>query len=235
MTRSLRTGVFPLGAVIALAFLFVLPGTGSAAPINFETTITADGTVQTFAGAFNTDNEVALIRFVLGEGDFSFGANTTSYAALPVGGFDPVLSLYFAPTEQTPLSEYSLFTYVGADGGVFPAIFDDQDLDAGLWDSSLALTLSSAGAYILALSQTGNFPHEIFSFDWDTEAPCGIDAACPPPEGRDLSFSVSTQLTPVVTTPTPVPEPGTLSLLALSFVAAARLRRRWRAAVTTRQ
>ena len=237
MTKRVPTGVSFLRAVLALTIVSLAPAAASAAPIRFDQTIVADGASQTFNGSFITDNEAAVIRFVLGEGVYNLSAFTTSYAALPVGGFDPVLTLYVAPTLDASLDQYLRYTYdpdgPDPDGTLneVAATFDDIDFDANLYDSSLFLTLTGNRAYVLALTQTGNLTHEDFTFDWDEDAPCGVDAACEPLPDRDLSFSVSTQLTPIDTTP--VPEPGTLALLALGSLATAFVRRRRRGVVPT--
>ena len=67
-----------------------------------------------------------------------------------------------------------------------------------------------------------------FGWDYDPEFRCQPGGLCEHPE----TFSVETRLTPADSTP--VPEPGTLSLMALGSLATAALRRRRRAAVTTR-
>jgi len=220
----LRAYLFP--PVLALAIVAFVTRPASADAILHEYDVAADGTLQTFTGDFVWDNDVALITFVLGEGTFDLLASTTSNAD---GGFDPVLSLYYALTADDPLT---LYTYTAADGGVYPAIFDDTD--AGL-DSSLALTLTQAGIYVLAITQTGNFAHEDFSFDWGAdEFQClagTVDGVCGGLfGGYDATFAGSLSVTDVNT----VPEPGTLSLLGLGALATC-LRRRHRKVVTTRQ
>jgi hypothetical protein len=218
--------VFLLRTVFALGFACVLPGVAAAAPIVHEFDATADGTVQNFGGLFDFDSDVALVKFVLGEGVFDFTASTTSFAG---GGFDPVLSLYYALAPGDPLTQY---TYIGADGGEYPAIFDDSD--AG-YDSALALTLSRAGIYVLALTQTGNFAYENFAFNWDDDAfqcALGAEGVCAQsPDSGLRAFAGTLQVTDTNT----VPEPGTLSLIALGSLATAALRRRRLVGATTRQ
>ena len=218
----LRAYLFP--PVLALAIVALAPRPASADALTYD--VNADGTLQTFAGEFTFDNDVALVTFVLGEGTFDLLASTTSYAD---GGFDPVFSLYYALTADDPLM---LYTFTASDGGVYPAIFDDTD--AGL-DSSLALTLTQAGIYVLAITQTGNFAHEDFSFDWGAdEFQClagTVDGVCGELfGGYDATFAGSLSVTDV----NAVPEPGTLSLLGLGALATC-LRRRHRRVVTTRQ
>jgi hypothetical protein len=229
----MRVPLCPL--VLALAIVAFVTRPASADAIVHDYDVAADGTLQTFTGDFEWDNDVALITFVLGEGVFDFTASTTSYAP-SVGGFDPVLSLYFAPTGADPLA-LSLYTYVGLGGGIYPATNDDQDFDNGAYDSLLTLRLVDAGTYILALTQTGNFAQEGFSFDLaDDQFQCfarNADGSCEELfGGRSSTFAGSLSVTDV--NAAPVPEPGTLSLLGLGALATC-LRRRHRRFVTTRQ
>lgn len=231
MTKRVPRGVSFLRAVIALAFVAVLPAVASADSLSplFDTTIAADGTVNSFQGEFVWDNDVAFFRFALDPGGlYDLTASTSSWAQFGESGFDPVLSLYWASTPDDPATVYE---YLGEDGIPVSAVFDDIDFD----DSDFVLNLNAAlslrlggGFYTLALTQALNYPHENFTFDWDdpiyqcTE----VDGACEPVFGGYGAFFAGTvQITPVVDT-TPVPEPGTLSLLALGSLAAAIVRRR---------
>ena len=244
MSKRVRTGVSFLRAVLALAIVCLVPRIAAAAPILHEFDVTPDGTLQTFEGAFEFDNDVALLRFEIGDGLYDFTANTTSYAPIADGGldgFDPALWLYFAPLGSNPLdlSVYSLYPipaepFDPANPSFFPAQNDDEDFDNGVFDSLLSVKLVDAGSYILALSHTGNNALEGTLFDQsDDEFQCFTrtdEGLCF--GGRNAAFAGTVQITNTNTTP--VPEPGTLSLLALSSVAMAFVRRRRRAAVTTR-
>jgi hypothetical protein len=237
MTKRVPTGVSPLG-VLALAVACLVPHVASAAPVLHTANVAADGTLQEFGGTFEFDNDVALIHFALGEGVYDFLAQTTSYAPEESGGFDPVLWLYFAPPESNPLdlSLYSRYpTPVDPTNPESPnylAWNDDQDV--GVLDSLLTLQLIDAGSYILALSQTGNSALEEFGFDQS-----GDDYQCFSGNNEDGSCAFGGRLptyagTVRITDVTTVPEPGTLSLLALGSLATALARRRRRAVVTAR-
>ena len=226
MTKRVPTCVSTFVAVLALAFVLVLPAGSSANSITplFDTTIAADGTLLPFEGEFAWDNDVAFFRFELDEGFYDLTAITSSWAEFGESGFDPVLSLYAAPLSG---GATTLYTYIGADGAPVSAIFDDIDPDSNR-NADLALRLS-AGFYTLALTQALNFPHEDFTFDWDDDSfKCTVSVEggdCVPLfDGRSAFFAGTVQITPVGTTP--VPEPGTLSLLALGSLATAFVRRR---------
>jgi hypothetical protein len=233
MTKPVRTGVSPFGVVLALAILCLVPRIAAAESIH-EFTVTPDGTLQTFEGAFEFDNDVALITFEIGEGLYDFTATTTSYADDSLDGFDPALWLYFAPLGSDPLdlSAYSLYTIPvepvdPANPSFFTAQNDDEDFDNGVFDSLLSVKLVDAGTYILALSQTGNnaFEDTVFFDQSGDEFQCftGTDEGlCF--GGRNAAFAGTVQITNTDTTL--VPEPGTLSLLALGSLSTAFLRRR---------
>ena len=227
MTRLATLRVSLLRAAFAVAIGGFVPAAASAAPLTFVTN--PDGTLQAnLNGTFAFDNDVALFEFVLGDGTFDFVATTTSNAD---GGFDPALSL-FAVSEAGPIS---LYTYAGPEPGeVLSASVDDQDFDGGIFDAALSLTLTR-GSYILALSQTGNFVHEDFTFDWDDPAfQCAAGLICDQPSDSPLR-AFAGLVTLKDTTTAPVPEPGTLSLLALGSFATAAVRRRRSRSVTKRE
>jgi hypothetical protein len=227
-----------LAAVLALALVGLVPAPAIANSIEplFNRTISADGTLHTFQGDFIWDNDVAFFSFELDAGGlYDLTASTSSWLQLGESGFDPVLSLY-----STPLGgPATVYEYPGEEGIPVPAIFDDIDFDDsdGVLDLNAALSLRlSGGFYTLALTQAINYPHENFTFDWDDpsyKCTISVDDTCEPVFGGLGAFFVGTvQLTPVDTTP--VPEPGTLSLLALGSLATAVVRRRRRAVATAR-
>lgn len=173
------------------------------------------------SGAFEFDNDVALFQFLLGPGSFTFNASTTSAGV----GFDPILALFGPGGTQ--------FTYPGPDGSLIPALAFDPAFDA---DAVMpTLTLAGNATYTLALTQFGNFPHEALQLGFDQDAfPCFTildpSVACEAGaagmfEGRDQTggFSLSLSFTSETAS---VPEPGTLSLLALGSLGAALVCRR---------
>jgi len=211
----------PLRAtVLGVSLLALSPIRADAVPILHSFDATVGAGPETFSGVFDHLNDISLFTFVLGDGIFSLNALTTSYAA---GGFDTYLSLYRG-TER--------LTYLNADGE--PTIAENDDALTGGFDALLALTLTGAGEYTLALTHSFNFSHEIFGFDWDDSEDvlqdffpgatiCDSQLPSFGPDCRLASFSVDLELTRI---DTEVPEPGTLSLLALGAAGSALLRRR---------
>jgi hypothetical protein len=191
-----------------------------------------DPASATFAGEFTFDNDVALFQFVLDPGEYNFSAATNSYDP----GFDPFLALY-SRTATDP--DGGLVTF---GDGPFVATNDNAidvaeqlepfDLDAAL---AFQLSVTTRTEYILALIQAGNEAKEdILAFSWDDPFFRCISGTpdCTAGEFTDFytglpltgAFSLLVAVAPVGSTP--VPEPGTLSLLALGAAGAALARRR---------
>jgi hypothetical protein len=219
-------------AAVILAVSALSPRFAECAPIVIEHTIADPFAPATVAGVFTFDNDVALFRFELDPGAFSFEARTTSYTG---GGFDPILALY-GPDNR-------MVTYAG--GTLFAKNDHASDLaDPGaplVADSLLQLILEvgQRSMFTLALVQGGNNPHEdSLGFDWDDDLfrcatsfsdPCGagefVDWSSGLPTAALLSnFSLDLAVAPADSAP--IPEPGTLSLMAIGSAGAALLRRR---------
>ena len=202
--------------VLGLAIVAAAPSVTSAAPINVDVT---PGVAATFDGTFDNLNDVALFQFTFLEGAFNLLATTDVIGA--GGGFDPYLTLYLGDQRYTYLDEFGLPT---------PAESDDA---IGV-DASLSLLLTTPGTYTLALTHTQNFSHETFGFDWDgiadvmgelyPDVSCAPDGPTFGPFCANAMFSVDVSVTPVATEL--VPEPSTISLLAVAFGAMAIHRRR---------
>lgn len=212
-----------LGA--ALMATLAVPGRAAASPITPP--LTGDPSLLSFSGSFQNDNDVALFFFVLTE-DSVFRAATTS----PVdGGFDTLLSLLLvdSPNHLAPVSP--LYENDEADPGVGDQLVDPVTLTPDL--------LLAAGSYALALTQSGNRFEPLlggFSFDDTPMFTCQPDdPACKGfvdflGQARSSAFAGSMSISPNVPEPgpNPVPEPGTLGLLAtgLSGVIVRTRRRR---------
>jgi hypothetical protein len=173
---------------------------------------------QTLSGSFQADNDVALFQFIL-TGAASVTAFTSGDAAL-----DSLLGLFD--------SSGSIVRYLNAEqGGLVDA--ENDDISDTNFNSAIPAILLDPGTYIVALLQTGNdFTSGLdgidsllagFSFDDTPDYRGGICAE----GGCNFSLSLTVDSGE---TPAPIPEPGTLSLVALGSAAALarRLRRRER-------
>jgi hypothetical protein len=190
-----------LALAVCLCGALVVPKSASAS------TIILDPTQPTFSGQFAGDDDVALLTFQI----LNFDA-TVAAAMLSVGGFDTYLSLF--------------------DGAGNLILENDDGIDAG-FDSELIdpLTLQpiitlAPGTYTLALTESPNFPNitladgffhqnepnftkDLFNPDAGCDAFVAFDGTC-----RGSNYSGSLVITSLEPPPAPVPEPGTLMLLA---------------------
>jgi hypothetical protein len=170
---------------------------------------------QTLSGSFSADNEVALFQFILA-GAAGVSAFTSGYETT---GFDSLIGL-FNGTTGTILSYFSMEQGDDVDA-------ENDDISSTDFNSALPVILLDPGTYILALLQTGNNFNSVngidsllagFSGDIDPIFPSGTCAG-----GCEFSLSLTVDSGE---TPAPIPEPGTLSLVALGSAAA--LARRFR-------
>ncbi len=190
---------------------------------DFVVTQAPDG--FSFDGHFNQDNDVALIEFSI---DFqsTFQVLVTSFNEL--NGFNP--NLFLLNTDGTQAE--------GLDAEGTPIEVNNQD--AG--NSPLIATIAK-GSYVLAITQQFNLPNITspgFSMDDSPfytcdflEASTGCTGFIDPfvdtfPTPRSNRVAGSVAITSLEQ-PAPVPEPGTLTLLAGGLGALAARRRRRRA------
>ena len=193
-------------AVVVIAGLLPSPARASSIdPITFSFLSGAGtfefGCVLADSTCFDQDNDVVLVTFdVLAPSTFT--AQTTSFA---LGGFDPVLTLFEPNGESLPPN-------------------DDRDPDTGDFDALIGPLTLLPGMYTLALTQSPNFGQVLLQtgFDFDdtpfftsilygsngSECTAFItfDGDC-----RTGYFAGSLTIEPLAA---PVPEPGTLLLVA---------------------
>jgi hypothetical protein len=211
--------------------LALVPRAADAAAIRIEQVI-ATPEAATLSDAFTFDNDVALFSFDLAPGEYNFLARTTSYAD---GGFDPFLALYGPDDAIVTHADGTLFARndnISDVGDPVPDVIPDSILQ-------FLLTVSVQSRFTLALIQAGNEAIETeLAFAWDDDSfRCGtapvpgeceagqfVDFYAGVPRGSN--FSLELAVTPADTAP--IPEPGTLSLLAIGSAAALIRRRRAR-------
>jgi hypothetical protein len=205
------------GRALVLGFLVGVcaPGAATAAPIApttcsilqaascTPTRIADPFSPASFEGAFQTGADLFLFLLHFDD-DVQFTATTTSFA---LGNFDPTLALYDGGGSILQLPDPS------GPGATIPARFFDIDLDAQNYDDRIDVILG-AGDYLLAL---------VFGNAGDTLGG-GFDCGtCDLGTGTAISLDVSA--TPLDGT-APVPEPGTLTLMAGGAMAGWLHRRR---------
>ena len=166
------------------------------------------------SGEFQVNNDVALFEFVL-----TSQANLTAFTTgASADGLDPFLAL-FLPTGR-------IIRYFDTEQGDDVDAENDDVADGDL-NAALPTLLLDPGSYILALLKSGNtlsgdgdgFDSLLEGFSEDGNPEPGACEGC--------SFTLELSATPPPVTPV-IPEPGTLSLVALGSAAAAMMRRRRR-------
>jgi hypothetical protein len=210
--------------VFAVVCLGVMPARGEAASISIPLGTLDPGSFS-FGGTFSQDNDVALIAFEVADPSL-VTIQMTSQLATPAG-FDPTLTLF------GPGSDFL---------GAFDVIAEDSLL------GSLQVTLAEGTSYLLAITQYNNLylGGGLFEYSDETLWPGGLFT--------EILFAVDDQGQPVdlgcdrfvafnfdsgsaecrtgtfagtlsVESLRDVPEPGTLSLLAIGGAALAARRR----------
>lgn len=202
----------------------VAPRAATAAPISapdFLVTQTADG--LSFGGAFLHDNDYAEILLDISSASL-LTVTIDSYLVVDdLPGFDPMLYLLDSSGGQA----------AGFDADGQPIAVNNQD--AG---NSPLIARIDPGVYTLVISQYLNFPNLTspgFSYDDDPLYTCGLYPQANPctgfvdfdgPHTGDISGSLTIES---LEQPAPVPEPGTLALMATGVGWLAARRRRARA------
>ena len=230
--------LFGRALILGLTVVVCVPGAASAAPILADGTTGAscDGLVATstttcglfelsfseMGGTFDFDNDVALFQLIVPEGTLlSFSATTTSYE----GGtnFDPSLALFYSS------GQIVTFADPGGSEAMFPA--KGTDIDGADFNDQLAVTLTG-GEYLLALykypngatiDQITGLDSLLAGFECDRLTPDSLTACDGAPGGNAFAFTATLDGVPA-----PVPEPGTLTLMAGGAIAGLVRRRRTR-------
>jgi hypothetical protein len=217
--------------VVAAGVLLGVTSGASAAPI-LDINPTTNG--LTFSGTFDVDNAFIAIPFsILTPSEFV--AVTDSYGEIGEpepggvrGGFDPMLHLFDAAGQLVNIPQ--------SDGSVLPAFnddavpFTDDDHPNIIRDSLIEIPSLAVGDYTLVLTQWSNFPiysaFEPFRGLVSQDSPiyaCPVDDIGQPLDPscsgfidsdlvqRTNAFGGSLTIKPLEQ---PVPEPGTLALLA---------------------
>jgi hypothetical protein len=217
-----------LRVVLLLACLGLIPARAEAGLITLNPGAPDSSGTFTFSGIFSADNDVAVIYLNL-LGDAVLSAGLTSHLETPAG-FDPILTLF----GEVAGGSGFLGTYEWLAEGGF-GFLDPLTLTAGNY--VLAVTQYSnlynfAGGFEYDAAPNGLFTRDLFGdldFDGNPDVPCAafvaFDGGC-----RTPAFAGTVTIEPE-NVPQPVPEPGSLTLLALGGAALlARRTRRTRAA-----
>jgi PEP-CTERM motif len=155
------------------------------------------------AGSLESDNQVALFELFFGAAtDFSVTASSLT------GNFDPAIGLFYAEGSDA----WRVVTYGDDVEGQFRAISYDAELGTTS-DAKLSLTVEP-GLYYLALIQQpnefksglGNVESLLAGFTCDNPTLCSFESG-----GSGSSFTLRAG---DPDGPAPVPEPGTLTLMA---------------------
>jgi hypothetical protein len=190
--------------IVLIAALIVLPGRLFAAPIviDFDTLGDLGSVTSQFAGLTFSNATVLTAGSSLNE--FEFPPRSGSNVLFDDGG---AISIDFT----TPIFGFGgFFTYLTP---LTITAFDSSHNLLGSVSSQFATNLAVSG-------DAGTSPNEFLQF-WSTVAIGSVSVAGDPAGGSFVVDDVTLQTAPV-------PEPGTLSLLAVGALLAVRARRRGR-------
>ena len=161
--------------------------------------------VLTYSGMFDSDDGVAFFGFTMD----SPGTTEIRTLSAANGGFDPYLSLFDANGMQLLLD------------------LNEDEPGCGCLDS--LITLTTPGSYILALTQSGNFPVGPTLADGFSQQGNGNFTGGPFLDvfGDTRTGDWEVEINGPVSAPTgEVPEPATAALLAAGLCALAVIRKR---------
>jgi hypothetical protein len=220
-----------LGLLI-LSFCVVC-GVATASNFSFTGTFTADDQLELFM--FTAPTATTLVQ----TWGYAGGTNAASMS-IPEGGFDPVLSVFDATgglTSSSPL--VAVNDTGGPDCNYNPAPCVEEDSVTGnAWDALITLsTLTPGDTYVLVLTEADNEPSGATFGDGFTEEGngnftasefgCGGTQFCDAtPDQRTGNWAVDILGVGTASDITPVPEPGSILLLAGGLAGMALLRRR---------
>jgi hypothetical protein len=205
-----------------LSLFLLLPTLASASTLSYTGTLDPANPNDVFLTSFTLGVAASVHIQSWGYGGTSGAPGGTNAAGMviPAGGFDPYASLFLGagPT--------ATFLASNDDGGCGPA-----SPDPVCADSRLDFTVLSAGTYTLALTLPNNFSFaENYGSGTLGDGFIGLqgdyyDAASG--TVRSSNYAVDITSRGFGSDPSPVPEPGSLSLLATGvFMATLRLTRR---------
>jgi len=196
---------------LALAVAFFGGGTARASVMSFQGTFSQDDDVQYFNFSLLTAGSIDLITWSYG-GGFNLSGDP-----IAPGGFDPYLSVFDAGGAQ-------LLTAID-DNGACPPL---NAANGNCFDAELSIPLP-AGNYILALTQSGNFPNGPTLADGFSASGTGnftggpfLDIFANQQDGH-WALDVAQ-----VDSATAIPEPRWLGLSGLILLLAGRIRQRRR-------